>query len=180
MKSFVPSQKIGEKIHLIKIPPQQKLEFSFDSSNQQESHEWIRDLLKEMNEHASEKKADDYLKETHLVFSGEMMKKDKVDLGEILVVKGTLEGLYATECVRTLSPMKIDFHRQIKVVFIDKSLSQTDEFSDLDETYVDDDLYEIYFFEKRMVDLKEMVHEQIFLHYEPYPILDAESKLDLL
>ena len=43
---------------------------------------------------------------------------------------------------------------------------------------MDNDVYEIYFYQKRLVDFKEMIHEQIFLHYNQYPVLDADSKLD--
>jgi hypothetical protein len=56
-------------------------------------------------------------------------------------------------------------------------MATTELFEDLDETWVENDTYEIYLYKKRTVDFKEMIHEQIFLHYEHYPILDHNAKL---
>jgi hypothetical protein len=39
-------------------------------------------------------------------------------------------------------------------------------------------VYEIYFYNKRTVEFQEMLHEQIFLNYDQYPVLDADSKLE--
>jgi uncharacterized protein len=107
-----------------------------------------------------------------------MTKKDKPEMGEYLLVKGTIEATYATECVRTLKPMKVDLDVPFKVCFIDQSMAETELFKDLDETYVDNEVYEIYFYDKRTINFRDMIHEQIFLHVDPYPILDANSKLD--
>jgi uncharacterized metal-binding protein YceD (DUF177 family) len=106
-----------------------------------------------------------------------MEKKNKTDLGEFLIVKGTIEADYATECVRTLKPMTVQLDVPFKVIFIDEELANSELFADIDETYVENDIYEIYFYSKRTVDLQEMLHEQIFLNYDQYPVLDADSKL---
>ena len=57
-------------------------------------------------------------------------------------------------------------------------MASTELFADIDETYVDNDVYQIYYYNKRVVEFKEMLHEQIFLNYEQYPILDADSKIE--
>jgi uncharacterized metal-binding protein YceD (DUF177 family) len=93
-------------------------------------------------------------------------------------VKGTIEADYVTECVRTLKPMTVQLDIPFKVVFIDEALATSELFAEIDETYVENDVYEIYFYNKRTVDFQEMIHEQIFLHYNQYPIIDAEGKLD--
>jgi uncharacterized metal-binding protein YceD (DUF177 family) len=118
-----------------------------------------------MNENASEKSPEEYLNETSIFISGEMEKKNKTDLGEFLLVKGTIEVDYATECVRTLKPMTIQLDVPFKVIFVDESLASSELFAEIDETYVENDVYEIYFYNKRTVDFQEMLHEQIFLNY---------------
>ena len=165
--------KVAAKINLIKLPANNPILFELDQET-----DWVREFLLEMNENATEKKPEEYLEETSIFISGEIEKKNKPDLGEFLLVKGTIEADYATECVRTLKPMTEQLDVSFKVAFIDESLASTELFADIDETYIENDVYEIYFYNKRTVEFQEMLHEQIFLNYNQYPVLDADSKLD--
>ncbi len=167
------NKHIASKINLIKLPANTPFVFELDQET-----DWVREFLLEMNENATEKSSEDYLKETSLFISGEIEKKNKSDLGEYLLVKGTIQADYVTECVRTLKPMTVELDVVFKVIFVDESLATSELFAEIDETYVDNDVYEIYFYHKRTVDFQEMLHEQIFLHYNQYPILDADSKLE--
>ena len=164
--------KISAQIPLIKLAANAKFEFEFDKTT-----EWVKEILMELNENASDKTPEAYLNETELFITGEAEKKNKQDINEILTVHGTIEAKYATECVRTLKPMKVELNIPFKVCFIDESLATAEQFADIDETYVDNDVYEIYFYSKRTVDFQEMIHEQVFLNYDQYPILDADAKL---
>lgn len=164
--------KVGAQINLIKLPANTAFEFEFDKET-----DWVKSLLEELNESATYKRPENLLNETSLVIRGEVQKKNKVEMSEYLLATGTIEAEYATECVRTLKPMKMQLTVPFKVCFIDESLSTTELFADLDETYVDNDVYEIYFYNKRTVNFQEMIHEQIYLNYDQYPILDANAKL---
>lgn len=165
--------KVGAKINLIKLAANNPVIFELDSET-----DWVKDFLLEMNENATDKTPEEYLNETSIFISGEMEKKNKPDLGEFLLVKGTIEADYVTECVRTLKPMTVQLDVPFKVIFVDESLATSELFAEIDETYVENDVYEIYFYNKRTVEFQEMLHEQIFLNYNQYPVLDAESKLD--
>jgi uncharacterized metal-binding protein YceD (DUF177 family) len=165
--------KIGAKINLIKIPANSPISFELTTET-----DWVREFLVEMNENATDKSPQEYLQETSLTITGEIEKKNKPDIGEFLIAKGTIEATYATECIRTLKPMMVHMNVPFKISFIDESLSTSELFKDIDETYLENDIYEIYFYSKRTVDLQEMLHEQIFLNYEQYPVLDADSKLE--
>jgi uncharacterized metal-binding protein YceD (DUF177 family) len=165
--------KIASKINLIKLPANNPFLFELDSET-----DWVKEFLLEMNENASEKTPEEYLNDTSIFISGEMEKKNKPDLGEFLLVKGTIEADYVTECVRTLKPMTVQLDVPFKIIFVDESLATSELFAEIDETFVENDVYEIYFYNKRTVEFQEMLHEQIFLNYNQYPVLDAESKLD--
>jgi uncharacterized metal-binding protein YceD (DUF177 family) len=164
--------KVGATINLIKLAANTAFDFEIDQNT-----DWVLEILKEMNENATEKTPEAYLKETNLVIFGDIEKKNKQDMNEILLVKGHIEADYVTECVRTLKPMKIQLNVPFKICFVDESLATTELFKDIDETWVDNDTYEIYFYTKRTVDFQEMIHEQIFLNYNQYPVLDADAKL---
>lgn len=165
--------KVGAKINLIKLPANNPILFELDQET-----DWVKEFLMEMNENATEKTPEEYLEDTSIFISGEMEKKNKPDMGEFLLVKGTIEADYVTECVRTLKPMTVQLDVPFKIIFVDESLATSELFAEIDETYVENDVYEIYFYNKRTVDLQEMLHEQIFLNYDQYPVLDAESKID--
>lgn len=165
--------KVAAKINLIKLPANNPILFELDQET-----DWVKEFLMEMNENATEKTPEEYLEETSIFISGEMEKKNKPDMGEFLIVKGTIEADYVTECVRTLKPMTVQLDVPFKVVFVDESLATSELFAEIDETYIENDVYEIYFYNKRTIDFQEMLHEQIFLNYNQYPVLDADSKLD--
>jgi uncharacterized metal-binding protein YceD (DUF177 family) len=164
--------KVGAQINLIKLPMNTEFEFSFDKET-----DWVKELLVEMNENATYKRPENLLNETSLTITGQVQRKSKAEYSEYLLATGTIEAEYATECVRTLKPMKVKLEVPFKVCFIDESLATTELFADLDETYVDNDVYEIYFYTKRTVNFQEMIHEQIYLNYDQYPVLDANAKL---
>lgn len=164
--------KVGAQINLIKLPVNTVFEFEFDKET-----DWVKELLLELNENASYKRPENLLNETTLVISGEVQRKNKPEYSEYLLATGTIEAEYATECVRTLKPMKVKMNVPFKVCFIDESLATTELFADLDETYVDNDVYEIYFYNKRTIQFQEMIHEQIYLNVDQYPVLDADAKL---
>lgn len=165
--------KVGAKINLIKLPANNPVEFELDQET-----DWVREILMEMNENATEKSPEANLEDTSIFISGEIEKKNKPDMGEFLIAKGTIQADYVTECVRTLKPMTVQLDVPFKICFIDESLATSELFAEIDETYVENDVYELYFYQKRTVDFQEMIHEQIFLNYDQYPVLDAESKLD--
>lgn len=164
--------KVSAQINLIKLPANTVFEFELDHET-----DWLKEMLLEMNEHATDKKPDVYLKETRLNVYGEIEKKNKVEMGEFLLARGTIEAEYATECVRTLKPMKVELNVPFKVCFVDESMANSEMFAEIDETWVENDTYEIYFYTKRTVNFQEMIHEQIYLNYNQYPVLDADAKL---
>jgi uncharacterized metal-binding protein YceD (DUF177 family) len=165
--------KVAPQINLIKMPVNVPIEFELDQDT-----DWVKEILLEMNENATEKTPEEYMEDTSIYISGVMEKKDKPDLGEYLIVNCTIESDYVTECVRTLKPMTSELDISFKICFIDETLASSEQFVDLDETYVENDIYELYFYNKRTVEFKEMIHEQIFLNYNQYPVLDADSKLE--
>lgn len=165
--------RVGSQINLIKIPINTPIEFDLDSDT-----DWVRDFLLELNENATEKTPETLLEETSLYITGEIEKKDRNDMGEYLIVKGHIEATYETECVRTLKPMTVELDIPFKICFVDESLATTELFEGLDETYVDNDVFELYFYNKRTIEFSEMIHEQIFLNYDQYPVLDADSPIE--
>ena len=62
--------KVGAQINLIKIAPNSVIEFEIDQNT-----EWVKDILMEMNENATDKTPAAHLADTNLVIFGEIEKK---------------------------------------------------------------------------------------------------------
>jgi uncharacterized metal-binding protein YceD (DUF177 family) len=164
--------KIGPEINLVKIPGNNQFEFHFDKKTP-----WIQEILNELNENASEVSEEDLKLKTHFELSGHLEKKNKADLGEYMLIEGVISTTYYTECIRTLKPMTVDLEVPFKICFLDESMEDSEMVQDTDEIWTDNQIYEIYFYSKRTIPFKDMVHEQVFLNYNQYPILDADSPL---
>jgi uncharacterized metal-binding protein YceD (DUF177 family) len=165
--------KIAAQINLIKIPANNEFDFSFDQNT-----DWIKEILVELNENATDKSPEEYLQETSFSLTGTLEKKNKPELGEFLLVDGFISTTYVTECVRTLKPMSVNLEIPFKVCFLEQALETSEMFHETDETWIENEVYQIYYYDKRMVAFKEMIHEQVFLNYNQYPVLDAESPLE--
>jgi len=164
--------KIGSLINLVKIPANASYEYFFDQNT-----DWVKEILLELNENATHKSPEEILQETSLSIKGTLEKKNRQDLGEFVLMSGEISTTYATECVRTLQPMKVNLVIPYQICFVDKSLENSEMFQDTDETWIENNVFELYFFEKRTINFKEMVHEQLYLNYNQYPVLDPESPL---
>jgi uncharacterized metal-binding protein YceD (DUF177 family) len=164
--------KIGPEINLVKIPANTTFTFDFDKNTP-----WIQNILNELNEHASDIDPTELENKTHFHLSGHFEKKNRADLGEYVLAEGLISTTYYTECVRTLKPMTVNLEIPYKICFLDQSLEESDMVKDTDEIWTDNQIYEIFYFTKRTVPFQEMVHELVFLNYDQYPVLDADSPL---
>jgi uncharacterized protein len=140
--------------------------------------QWVKELLQELNENATTKDATDYLHNSYLNIDLKITKKFKGTLGEYVLVEGKVESEYFTECIRTLDEMTDDLEFEFKAVFIDDIHESEPEYHEETELYLDNDMYELFYYKNRGADLKEMVHELIFLHINQYPIKDPATPLN--
>ncbi len=140
---------------------------------------WLLDLLKELNEKASALlPASVVLAQSQIELVSEITKRFKGEIGEYLLVKGTLTATYATECVRTLKPMTESLSAEFKVCFAPKALLESEEYAESAEIWTDNDTWELYGYERHQIDIAEMVHEQAYLNYNYYPRIEEEKALD--
>ena len=138
---------------------------------------WIAELLTELNENAENKLPEEFFETSFINLELTVTKRFKGSLGEFLIVSGSLTTEYYTQCVRSLEDMKDSLEVEFKTCLIDMKFEQAEEFADQTDIFEDNDVHELYFFEKNKADIKEIIHEQIFLHINQYPIKDAESPL---
>lgn len=140
--------------------------------------DWVRDILLELNENAQEREPEYYLDNSDISISLEIVKKYNPQIGEYLLVKGAITAHYITVCIRTLKEMPDNVEIDFKASFIDEAHAESPEYKDLTDVYLDQDVFELYFYEQRLAPLKEMLHEQLYLNINQYPVLDSETPLE--
>lgn len=160
-------------LNIAKIPLNSTQEFDVNKDA-----DWVTSLLTELNENATTKDSLDYLQNSYLNINLQITKKFKGSLGEYILVQGKVETEYFTECIRTSEEMTEELDFEFKAAFIDSAHQDEPEYKEETEIYLDNDLYELYFYQNRTCDLKEMVHELIFLYLNQYPIKDAATPLN--
>lgn len=164
--------KLDREINITKLGQNQERYFSLNKSQ-----DWVRELLIELNEKADEKSPEDYLNQTSLNIGLDIKKIFDAREGEKLLVSGNLVAKYMTQCIRTLEPMEDELDLDIKACFIDSSNQDNDMYVDQTETFQENEMYDLYFYDNKKVKLSEMIHEQVFLNYNEYPVKDPDAEL---
>lgn len=164
--------KLEALVNIPKFPMNTSKFYSLDTTQ-----DWVKELLMELNEKADDQSPEENLQNTSINVELELLKKFKPDSGEFLLLKGRVKAHYVTQCVRTLVQMDDSVELELKACFIDSAKENEDIYQDQTETFQENEMYDLYFYQKNQADIKEMIHEQIFLNINQYPIKDHEAEL---
>lgn len=129
---------------------------------------WLSELLDELEE-----QADGPSPKRQIHFRGSLEKKHKGAFKEYLILTGTVSATYATLCVSSGSPMSEELEVEVHAVFIDQMLEKEMELEEETELFINDDQYDLYYFDKKSVDIKSVISEYLFLNINHYPRLEA-------
>lgn len=154
--------------------------FPMDSAQQydmDESQPWIRDILLELNENADTKLPEEYVEDSFVNVKLTIEKKFNSTYGEYLILSGSVSTEYFTQCIRTLKEMKDSLEVEFKGCYLDSVNEKNEELADQVDIYMDGEVRELYFYENRVADIKLLIHEQIYLNYNQYPVLDNDAEL---
>lgn len=138
---------------------------------------WVNDLLIELNENTDSETPLTNLESTYLNIELEITKRFKPEYNEYVLIKGHLETKYITTCVRTLEEMTEMLKLSFNTCFLHERLESDENFSEQMEIYEKDEMYELYFYTKGLIPLKEMIHEVIYLNINQYPTKDETTPL---
>lgn len=151
---------------------------SLQSYDLDEKEPWLKTILLELNENVDTKLPEEYLESSHLEVHLDIEKKHKGSYGEYLLISGKVNTHYHTQCVRTLNEMTEDLEVEFKACFLDNAYEENEEFQDQVDIFMDGEVYELYFYENRIANIQLLIHEQIFLNYNQYPVSDYDAELD--
>jgi uncharacterized metal-binding protein YceD (DUF177 family) len=156
-------------LFISKVPPNEAY-FSLDKSI-----DWIGELLNELNETSSQLPTSELFKRTKLDIDITTKKHHSTDSGEFVTMDIKVDTEYFTDCVRTLTMMKDSLAIEFKICFVSEEHSKNTMYLDQIEVFKDNQLWELHFYQKRQLDLKEAIHEQIYLNKNNYPVRENSS-----
>lgn len=172
MNQLLDPQNTAGKLNVSKFPLNSKQSYSLDENN-----EWVKSILMELNENAESRLPEEYLEDSYLKLELEVEKKHRGTYGEYLLINCQIDTEFFTQCVRTLNEMKDSLHSEFKACIIDNAYEKSEELEDQVDIFMDNDMYELHFYENRVANLREIIHEQIYLNVNQYPVSDYDAEL---
>lgn len=167
--------KIDSELNILLLKPNEENSYRLNKSQ-----DWLEELLNELNEKVSERTPDQYLAESELNLEISFKRIHQQPFGNVLLCKGQLDVEFFTECVRTLKEMRDSIQTEFKACFISNHFAEDEEYADLDETFMDNDMYDVHFYENNIANLKELIHELIYLHINQYPVIDEDGPIETM
>lgn len=164
-----------EQVHSLvvgKMPMNKEFEFELNKE-----HEWVRNLLEELNEEAADMSIAQKLADSNFDIKLKITRKYKADMADYVLVSGSFETNYYTECVRTLTTMRDSLSVEFAACFVGEEYETDERFAEQTDIFTDNQVWELHFFENGSVNIKEFLHEIVYLEKDPYPCVDEDSPL---
>jgi uncharacterized metal-binding protein YceD (DUF177 family) len=156
---------------LSKVPSENEIAYKLDKTV-----DWVSELLSELNRKDSLIPAERLISSSHLDIDLKIKRNFTKEFGDYLLMTVKLNTEYHTECVRTLMPMKDTLKLEFKCCFLDETFETDEKYVELTEIYMEKDVYELVFYGKKQANIKDAIHEQIYLNKNSYPILNPDSE----
>lgn len=152
-------------INLKNFPSTGEEEFSLNTDIN-----WIKELIVEVMDELGTS-SEDATNAPKLEVDLLIKRKMSTLLKDHLVIKGIITGEFHAPCIRCLEDTFQEVEGKFSSCFVNSVLEKQPEFEDTSHVYDQEEL-ELYFHEKGKVNLKELIHEQLFLLVEPLPLHD--------
>lgn len=140
-----------------------------------ESVDWLGELLSELNEELSSDELQELDEDFFVTFTGEALRKTTGKLEDHVKFNGKLSAVFGTKCINSGKPMVDNIDIEVKFVVIDNELIIRYGYEEETTLFVDDDDYELYTTQDNRFDIKEIIHEFIWLNKDQYPSLENKE-----
>lgn len=134
--------------------------------------EWMRKILSELHEEVSNelREEPELLKQASLSFRGDLQKRSDSYWRDHALLVGELKACFWTQCIKSGELMLEKQDLDIQAVFVNDSLKKSKNLEETDTLMIENYEYDLYFYKSSVVKVSEVLHEQLFLNKNPYPI----------
>jgi uncharacterized metal-binding protein YceD (DUF177 family) len=138
---------------------------------------WINELLVELEEENDDEAE---FPPAEMTVKAQITRKTNSLIKDHLVVRAQLKAHFHMPCGRCLFPLPQELDLDLAACFIHESQEKLPEYAEATTIYADSQEMELYFYHKGMADIKEFIHEQIYIEVTPFPRCDEECKNPVL
>jgi len=162
-------------LKLAKIAPNQEESLYYDSNSS-----WVYELLTELCENIDfegrESERDPFIRTHDLKLNLFLNRKISNDLNDHIVITGDIDATFSLPCIRCLQPVREALALKVNSCSLSEEMQERPEFQEADTVFALGEERDLYFYHKREIDLKEMVHEYLYLNLPPLPLHDPSCK----
>jgi uncharacterized metal-binding protein YceD (DUF177 family) len=127
---------------------------------------WVDEILTELHDQLD---PEDSYPAGSLNLKLTITRKKNTYLGDHLIVRAIIDAKYHLPCGLTLVPLFQHMQHSVSAAFLHDSQEKLPEYAEATTAYADGEEMELYFYHKGMADIKEFIHEQIFLEVPAFP-----------
>jgi len=148
------------RINKIKFDVDEKLKFS-------DQNDWFREILKELNEDFEIGEIEN--SGSQILFNGFVSKVNDSRYKDVVLLSGKLHARHLALCGVSGDIIEEEIEIDIMAAFL--SLEIRDKYSLQEELniFIQNETYDLFYYEQNRLDLKSVMHEYIFLNKNPYP-----------
>jgi uncharacterized metal-binding protein YceD (DUF177 family) len=132
---------------------------------------WVADLLKELEEDNDQEAI---FPESSMVIKAQISRKTNTFLNDHLIVRAQLQAHFHLPCGRCLHPLSQELDLNLSAAFLHESQEKMPEYAEVTTVFADGEEMELYFYRKGLADIKEFIHEQIYIEVAPFPRCEGE------
>ncbi len=136
----------------------------YDLSNTK--NPWIDEILTELHDQLD---PEDVYPAGSFNLKLTVARKKKFFLGDHLVVRAIIDAKYHLPCGLTLVPLFQHMQHSVNAVFLHDSQEKLPEYAEATTAFADNEEMELYFYHKGLANIKEFIHEQVFLEVPAFP-----------
>jgi len=133
---------------------------------------WLNKILDELNEDADDTDREKFSDSLEIYFKGEFLLKNNGKLGDYVLLDGSLFASFVTLCVSTGTVMNDVVDCSLSIVFIDDVLKDKLGLEEETDFFIDNEERDLYYYDNNKIDIRSTLHENVFLHKNPYPKLE--------
>lgn len=134
---------------------------------------WVKELLTELEEELDE---EEVRPAGNVAIKLQISRKTNSYLGDHLLLHGQLDAEFHQPCGRCLAPVAQHLEIPFNAAFLHDSKEKLPEYAEATTVFADNQEMELYFFHKGMADIREAIHEQVFIEVPPFPRCEGECK----
>lgn len=142
----------------------------------EENAEWVSDLLDELNEHVEEKAINEHKNDIGMTINLNISRENNNSYKDHVMIEGDLTTNYVIPCVRCLEPMVDTLTIEFSGCFLPDEFEKDPGYEEVDSIFCKNKEMHLYFHTDRRINMKEYIHEQIYLSYNHTPIHSDECK----